>query len=634
MNTHSLRRLFCAAFILIASAPLGEAGFSEPPIVYFGKITNHVGRRSRPVQGGKMTWTITPSAGKPFVIQTVLAPLPGGYSYRLEVPVEKLVRTAEAPVGVIAATSRESKFRVQIVVNDEEARVEHGGGELNFSEDQRGKLARVDVRISGAFEDTDGDGLPDWWEDEFAALGFDKFNPNDAAGDRNGNGISNLQEYLDGTDPGRTSITYTEWAAAHGLTGPQAAEDADFDFDGELNIVEFGVDSDPRVADRALVEQRVAATSTTNGKDTSLQMTVQVPAIRREGIRYIIETSENLQKWKSLLDTAQASETLMASQPVRLGRGVRAARFIRLRLASANTPGLLADAGVWGISEQAVPRMRRTSEGSALLAAPFEQAVRGQGEAAVFGLESVTDTGSAWAPGQWTATPHVLTFTSGLARGRAFLITAQNDQTLTLDTAGLDLTTVLAANERFDIRAASTLANLFGNPPRALRAGADDDADLIQLGNGTGLDDFAHDGNAWLQAGQTDDRGETVIYPGEGFFVRNRGPRVARLRFTGLLASDQRAITLPGDETLAGSGSPLPVSLAATGLATTPGWTSADFVELWTGKTFKRYFHDGTHWRTGVSRAAQDKVKIAGGTAVRIQRDAGTAPLQWLQSNP
>ena len=46
--------------------------------------------------------------------------------------------------------------------------------------------------------DSDGDGMPDWWE---VMYGFDPFNASDAMLDTDGDGVDNLTEYLQGRDP-------------------------------------------------------------------------------------------------------------------------------------------------------------------------------------------------------------------------------------------------------------------------------------------------------------------------------------------------------------------------------------------------------------------------------------------------
>jgi hypothetical protein len=60
--------------------------------------------------------------------------------------------------------------------------------------------------------DRDGDGLPDFWEE---AHGLDPDHPGDAALDSDEDGMSNLEEYLAGTDP-RDSSSYLKLEAAGG----------------------------------------------------------------------------------------------------------------------------------------------------------------------------------------------------------------------------------------------------------------------------------------------------------------------------------------------------------------------------------------------------------------------------------
>jgi serine protease AprX len=57
---------------------------------------------------------------------------------------------------------------------------------------------RVDALAALALDDTDGDGMPDWWE---ITEQFDKNANTDAALDADGDGATNLHEYLAGTDP-------------------------------------------------------------------------------------------------------------------------------------------------------------------------------------------------------------------------------------------------------------------------------------------------------------------------------------------------------------------------------------------------------------------------------------------------
>jgi len=60
------------------------------------------------------------------------------------------------------------------------------------------KNEEVDFWITTDLEDTDNDGMPDWWEEKY---GFDPFNPADATEDEDDDGYTNVEEYEEGTDP-------------------------------------------------------------------------------------------------------------------------------------------------------------------------------------------------------------------------------------------------------------------------------------------------------------------------------------------------------------------------------------------------------------------------------------------------
>ncbi len=94
---------------------------------------------------------------------------------------------------------------------------------------------------NGVYEDTDDDGMPDWWEDE---NDLDKDSDSDAMFDDDDDSLKNIDEYTYGTDPNDADSDDDGmddgWETENGLD-PLSASDRDEDLDGDglTNLEEF-----------------------------------------------------------------------------------------------------------------------------------------------------------------------------------------------------------------------------------------------------------------------------------------------------------------------------------------------------------------------------------------------------------
>ncbi len=116
----------------------------------------------------------------------------------LRVPCETQIAGSTISAGALKLAGTSTRYdRSQVTIEGVGAAfVVPTQATLILSPTDRGRIERVDLAISLAAADSDGDGLPDDWER--AHFGDLRYGPND---DPDHDGMSNLAEYKAGTNP-------------------------------------------------------------------------------------------------------------------------------------------------------------------------------------------------------------------------------------------------------------------------------------------------------------------------------------------------------------------------------------------------------------------------------------------------
>lgn len=212
MNTELFLRmpLFGLLLALCLGSSADAAGFSEPPLVVYGKVFNRGGGGGYQLFSGKLHVTLIERDNPAHTIRLDI-PLRrvganGEFSYRVEVDQntapasDKLSTTLvvrEVPAAYIVQSATVNGYPAQLADPAQAA-------QLSTSFAERGQEHRFDLKVDFPTPDLDRDGLPDWWE---ILYGVSPTNKQDALQDPDGDGWNNLREFQIGTDPTVANIT-------------------------------------------------------------------------------------------------------------------------------------------------------------------------------------------------------------------------------------------------------------------------------------------------------------------------------------------------------------------------------------------------------------------------------------------
>ncbi|MEO7101154.1 MAG: TIGR02597 family protein [Luteolibacter sp.] len=337
-----------------------------------------------------------------------------------------------------------------------------------------------------------------------------------------------------------TPLTYPDWAADQFTAGEMldsaiSGPDADPEFDGIPNLLEYALDLDPWVADRAGLPDVSLAT---DSGDRYLALAYTHSKVAGD-LTYTVEVSSDLVTWSTIsgvsLGVTDHGATELVSVRDTLAVTGYNKRFVRLLVAGASTTGRTVPAGFVALTALGTNTDTRLSE-------PLARADAFVGRIASVSASTLTVHGSpGWSADQFVkALPgqpdtYYAQITSGSAAGSYFTVTANTADTVTLDFNGGS--PALSAGDSFSIIPFWTLGTLYpagdAGTSFAVSTGAlVHTTELLFLDHayvGTSLpiaSTYYHFNGAWRKFGQptTTSFDDLAVPPDEFFIQRNKTP--------------------------------------------------------------------------------------------------------------
>lgn len=279
------------------------------------------------------------------------------------------------------------------------------------------------------------------------------------------------------------------------------------------------------------------------------------------------------------------------------------------------------------------------------------------GQITAFATSTVTNSSAGWTDSQLASAtaPTFIKITSGAATGHTFQITANTSNALTVDTQGLDLTTLgILAGDTYQIFAGDTILSLFGTPSaeNLIIGGTSshDAVDLVMLYNGSAWIPYYYNttAGAWRQGTSPTNKGSTYIRPDCAFIYSRIGNTPLTFTVTGEVPTTQaKMVVNTNGNTPIASFFPTDQTLGSLNIQSLPGWkkvgdagvatsANADKVLIHNGSAWIPYFYNGTagQWRQGTSPTDKASIPVPVGAGILIQRTGTTGRSVLTLSTP
>lgn len=234
-----------SAVFVCGVASLQADTVPEPSTILYGKVLHRAYGNEHQLTEGSLEWTLRNQDGVEFTYSAELQDIKGVFSYKLAIPHQALSTGLEVDSDVLPLAQGEDEYEfVSIEVDGFPAAILWSEVDfLSLLQNSRAATHRIDLLVSFDLLDSDGDGMPDWWE-KFYGLDWQL---DDANLDPDGDGWTNLEEYLNGTDPlfdDRAPTVQTLELAAYGESNNGVWLRA-VDADSTPAELEYTLDSSP-----------------------------------------------------------------------------------------------------------------------------------------------------------------------------------------------------------------------------------------------------------------------------------------------------------------------------------------------------------------------------------------------------